>query len=1197
MRHNDSYSHARRLLSLTECKRLFVSSFILLGIGFPHQVLAQPAMIWLSRHVTAKAHCIDEGTPAIIYTGKTYGYLRDNDHMPNSVGDEFVATYDNISDECPQAILVGTGDNFAPDFGSRYPDFDPSIYIPGPHKPSAYDPNKLNPVHRLGPGAPSNNHAVQFFKNFSNNQHYDALVPGQLDFYFGADFLWYVDPELPMLADNLTIKSTKQNPPPQPVCAQSQLLLPTQVSQPLQSGPSGGGKGKSGGKGGQGGSGQGSSGSAQSGSGQLGQLCLQPPSPGDDSSRGGLSLVSPSSDSVSPWTTEFEFSITQPASGLQALLCQWLANPPKVRNCITLNPPLPSGGPTHRTYVSEVPGSAITIDINSGILTIPSTSIFRPGADLELCVKNNGIETCTGKPFRVQTPFFSRAWVVVNKGNVKYVVFGVLDPAIQGLISPENSSWGSDDQYTSQINIADPAAPLEQLVTTFQKIQLRAGNDPSTWNYVLLAQMQRPQAQALAATLRWHQEHLGNLPTELKESHRFHFDVILSAADYDEATPDMTLTIDQKHAPTPVITPHPVVTEAIMRNPLEVLEIEKSNADQPRYTNDTDPSPWTEETFEAACGKKMADTIMTVLNNASKSPCNLSSPFQCLVLEQMRQQLHADAAFLQHRDFYDQCNYEGPASGPPSAEMVERVLWNSGYLTRVSASGATLRAILQASDKLAEQEKSSTNEPVERNRDLVYLGITKSKSNGLYYINGAALEDSKIYSIATSDQLALGDSAYPQFSQVDLVLPTVFTGLDKKTFEIAQLTLASKPFGGKPDPLPRVKVVAAGLALATPPSVTGPKPSLNPFKPTPDPFKPSTRGELAVQDRNFLTMTLQQASIGYTNSNPNQTDANINHNLAGVTNPNVAAPHSDNLSYSDSFRLVYQWTKYWDFGLDQIITFARSRQGSLTASAQMTPTGQPVPPESINLSANTLIVSPFIDLQPHRYQKHLKAVARPVTFSTGLSRTLQFLTTKTPGEVYELNLRRQENWQPSVGARYEWNNLNFFETGYLNQTARNVVSALTVNGKTTPLTAGTTVSEVANVVPNPGSTAIPTYATFHQQGAYWLGMYTHRFRPNAKTVKVTYQGITYGNFLAYGAADRTSTALTRYAAELSNSLQIQLWGNVSLGPSYNLFWFQDQSHNVGNSLTRRDWNVQLNYSFDWHQGLEWKDALEGKTGQ
>jgi hypothetical protein len=844
--------------------------------------------------------------------------------------------------------------------------------------------------------------------------------------------------------------------------------------------------------------------------------------------------------------------------------------------------------------------------------------------DVKLCVqKKNDSKTqkCTTTPIHVQTPLFPHVWVEAckdrthkdqsncdetNKNKINYVIFGALDPAIQGLISPENSSWGDDKQYTAQINIYDPAAPLEQLVVAFQKL-----HPNEKWTYVLLAQMPPAQARVLAATLQYHQDHPpSNLPHELR--HTYHFDVILSAADSDQATPDMKLTLDQEQAPTPVITPHPIVFEKTMRNPLEVLEIGNSYTNRPKYTNYTDDNvdhvirdecDEAKDTFKNACDDytninlaldAQSDRILPNIPHHSP-PCNLSSSFQCLALQKMRDALDTDAALLQHRDFYDKCNYEGPIAGPVSTEMAERVLWNSGYLTRASVSGATLRAIMQASDRIAATEKSSTSSPLEYGADLVYLGITKS--DGLYYIDGAALEDSKIYAIATSDQLALGDSAaYPQFSQVDLVSPTVFTNLrsmrDKDaTLEIAQIASHSLVPSSALCEFQRNDLVAEYNNLPVMPSPPkGPKPS-------PDPFERAGPVEVAVQHRNFLTMTLQQASIGYTNSKPSQTDANINHNLAGVTNPNVASPHSDNLSYGDWFRLMYEWTDYWNVGLDQIITFARGRQGSLTQSAQTTPTGQPIPPESINLSANTLIVSPFIELQTHRYHGHFGVVARPVTFSSGLSRTLQFLPTKTTGVEYELNLRRQENWQPSVGARYEWNNLNFFETGYLHQTARNVVSALTVNGITTPLTAGTTVSEVANITPNPGDVAIPTYATFHQQGAYWLGMYTHRLSRNAKSIQVTYQGTTYGNFLAYGASARTSTALTRYAAELGNSIQIQLWGNISLAPSYNIFWFQDQSHGIGDSLTRRDWNIQLNYLFDWHQGLEWRYALEGKTGQ
>jgi hypothetical protein len=1170
--------------------------------------------------------CADHDKPAILYTGKTYGYLRDNDKSQDSVANAFITTYDNIKQDCPQAILVGTGDNFAPDYGSRY-------YRDTQHK--------IKPVPRRGPNQALMSHAVQFFKN----PHYDALVPGQLDFYFGADFLQDAGSpgDLPMLGANLIIKSAKPETLLQPLCGQPQFLLPTQVSLPLQSGSgsSGGGKGK--GKKGGGGSGQGSSGSSsgQSGSGQSGQSCLQTPSLGGGGSQDDLILITPSPDSVYPWSTEFEFSLPTAFSLDKVSLC-WRKQPNSSDFATKQGPPvfagydnctdLVTGGPLPPAANSVASRTIYQYDATKTNLAISNTvspatvlhftqppqsgqevRLF-PGADLGLCVEQLQQQTKANRvcvPLNVQRPFFDNIWVEVPKSNdLKYAIFGVLDPQIQGLISPENFSWGDDHQYKWQINIPDPAPALEQLVIAFQKLH---PTDAKSWTYVLLAQMQRGPAQALGATLRWHQEHQEQLPQDSKTSHEYRFDVIFSAADYDEATPDISLTIDQDHAPTPVITPHPIVNESMMRNPLELLQVDRSDFRRTKYTNYTDRNPddatrskhfASPSSFEMACGHKMSDTIVKVLDAASKADlvppnkngyCNSTSQFQCLTLKTMADALHADAAMLQRRDFYDQCNYEGPSSGPPSAEMVQRVLWNSGYLTRASVSGTTLKAILQASDNIAKAEQSSTTEPPARNRDLVYLGITKS--NGLYYVDGAALEETKIYSIATSDQVALGDNAYPQFSQVDLVSPTVFTGPQKHTFNIAQL--ASVALVGSPlDELSRTDVVAK--RSPPPPPASEPKGA----KPSSVPFHKAGSVEDAAQHRNFLTMTLQQASVGYTNSKPNQTDANINSNLAGVTNPNVASPHSDSLSYSDSFRLLYEWTPLWNLGLDQILTFARTRTGSLTASSQKTTTGEPVPPESINLSANTLIVSPFIEFQVRRSQPHWKAVARPVTFSTGLSRTLQFLPTKappntppnTPQVVYELNLKRQENWQPSIGLRYEMDNLNFFESGYLDQSARNVLAALTVNGGVpTPLTSGTTVSQITNVVPNPNDMAIPTYKTFRQQGAYWLGMYTKQLSGNTKVVKVTYQGLTYGNFLAYGAVDRTSTILTRYAAELSNNLQVQLWGNISFGPSYNIFWFQDQSHKAGNSLTRRDWNLQLNYSFDWHQGLEWKDVLEGKT--
>jgi hypothetical protein len=68
-----------------------------------------------------------------------------------------------------------------------------------------------------------------------------------------------------------------------------------------------------------------------------------------------------------------------------------------------------------------------------------------------------------------------------------------------------------------------------------------------------------------------------------------------------------------------------------------------------------------------------------------------------------------------------------------------------------------------------------------------------------------------------------------------------------------------------------------------------------------------------------------------------------------------------------------------------------------------------------------------------------------------------------------------------------------------------------------------------------------------------------------------------------------------YASEFSNSFQFPISGTLSLSPGFNMFFFQDQGHSPGSSLVRRDLTLQLNYLFDWLQGIAWGDAIKGKS--
>lgn len=1182
--------------------------------------------------------------PVIIYTGSTLGYLRSND----SPGTAFLANYDDLikGNHHPQAILVGTGDNFAPEYGAR---FDTTQ-------------NPIVPIARIRTNGTTatawalSNKAVDFFRtpghNPSKNPYlYDALVPGQYDFYFGAEFLRNIGeftaeddenrhPLLPMLGANLIVTRTSQPQTPQPLCAPAQLLLPTQVSLPVQAGGSqSGGKGKGGGGGGQGpsksGQGGSKSGQGSANSGQT-QACVQLPTP--ETSKPELELRSPQPDAVYPWTMKFEFALPKDINidPQKVGLCLPNKNPnPYVfpGNCTLLDAKADREEQELKIYTYQLAREHIPIDADGSIDSKPNPppDVFSevklfPGTDARLCVYGKKVtETQPGSictALTVQWPMFRRAWVEVTRGIqsgvdgsiatkpdacngnnssgahcYRYAIFGVLDAALQNSISDENSSWLKDGSATLKIKITDPTASLTQMVEAFKEIH---SDTQDQWTYLVLAQMPTATAKVFAADLAYRGVRV---------------DLVISAADRDQATPEMGLSIpknvdDTQPVPAPVVTPYAFVeyrpavpgkpANGVERDSPEWVVIDKSDASNIRYSN------YTGKKAEAC--QRLFSEVLKKLDKFSRQQgyktCDHNSEFECAALEAMRSHLDADLAVLQTRDFYDGCTngidlaaldeeINQNVGGIAVEEAVRRALWNSAFLTRVSLSGATLRVVLKASEDISQSEKSSIATSLAPNRDLIYLGVAKIK--GDYYVDGVKLDDSKIYAAAISDQLVSGDTTYPQLAQIDLTTPDVFTGREHETFRVsdlvAQLLLTSYIFPA--EGLKNKDVIAKWSAG----KLGGDDPPTAAKKQNGSLFSGIGEAEEKVQDRNFFGLTLQQLAVGYSFSKPNQTDLNIGKNLAGVTNPNVASPHSENVSFSDNFRFYREYKSFSSAGLDEQLTFARNRQGTLQSSGGplTTPSGAAISADSISLSANTLILSPFVEFHGHRYHPSWKwIVFRPATFSTDIAKNTQFLKTATKNVEYDLVLERQRNWQPSVGTRYEWDPLRFVEVGYLHQEATNVLSGLTLNGIFTPLTAGTTASSVANqVTPKTGDVAIPTFSTFHQDGAYLLWMYT-RGVPLSHS-KVVYQAITFGNFFAYGASARTSTSLTRYAVEFSNSLQVAIWGNLSLAPGFNLFYFQDQSHQVGGSLVRRDLTLQLNYLFDWHRGIAWRDALRGKS--
>jgi hypothetical protein len=282
--------------------------------------------------------------------------------------------------------------------------------------------------------------------------------------------------------------------------------------------------------------------------------------------------------------------------------------------------------------------------------------------------------------------------------------------------------------------------------------------------------------------------------------------------------------------------------------------------------------------------------------------------------------------------------------------------------------------------------------------------------------------------------------------------------------------------------------------------------------------------------------------------------------------------------------------------MDQQVNFQRSRQGSITPpTATVTTTGQPIPEEATSYPGNTLIVSPFIELQTNKTVFWKPIVMRPPLVTTNLASLPQYLggTPATKGTDFYFLQKRTYSLGWDGGTRYEGSDLNYFELGYTHQKSYDVLSSVFVPGKSPcPLIDKSTLKSCAGTfAATPGAILTATYNNYSQNGAYWLGMTTFGL---TKTLLV--QSSTFGTFFGYGSHS-ASTALTHYAVEMTNSPQYLVYKTgITLGPTYNLFFFQANArHTIGASLTRRDLGAQVNYLFNWHAGMSVRDALRGKS--
>lgn len=941
------------------------------------------------------------------------------------------------------SILIGLGDNFAPD--------------PGPNfQTQTSAGQRTNPKF-----------SVAHFRvmDFLSGAKYDAVVPGVQDFYFGAEFVRKSEEQVRMLAANVVRTPIQPSTcPAYPQLPAVTILLPNQVSSSIQSGSSsgaagsgsgGGGKGKKGGKGG--GASSAAGGTAGAGSGGAGSTgaasCLPAQDTelhqANDPAYPAPKILWPDANSIYPWTTMIGTAgpVPDKATGLYLCTPEGSDHPKKLK-LDTCTQKLVASNKGTSTSNLRFPIDVNDLGVNPDGSIKPNTSPTNfqllAGAEGRICythpVDSNGIDHSCAK-ITVQDPIFTHVWSAPE--NTKYLILGALAPDTLNGLSSIDTSWYVDQTAKiagRQVAVNDPTSAIVQALNAFDRLnsgsdgKLNSGADGKY--VILLAQMPPSEAKALADSLG---EIQSWTPTRING--------IFSAADLVESTPKLSVTINDPtqqaaHSGStyfiPVFTPAPVfkLTDCL-RTTDETDTKKERHATQclahvsPTTIPKSDTNPEQVVSLENVPSEVNARQSTQSREHAwvgpfcaDQEPSDVTKTWECGLLERMLEDTSAnphlgnssDIAILEEKDFdFLRSSWDG-SSSPDQARAAE-ILWKSGRLVRVSLLGQTIQTLLQQNVKM-QTRSFQVLDSVRSLQQLKVLGVKKIGQD--YYVNGMKLSMSQMYSVATTDRLANATSDYGQLAQVDLDNPNLFP-VHYKTVQISEIATPLQKVNPKPVGPPNAPLYAAGDLEA--PEILTKTPKQKSPSPQPPAFSYSNRtldtksdpchsqypcpagSDQARQLRPLFRATLTQTALSYSSATPNQSDSSIGSNFGGVSNPNVSAAYSKSVSALQNARLEWyprnaRRFAFEDMGLDYILNFAQNTQGSLaqpSATPTMTTSGAPVPERIKSLTSNSITLSPFFEFQLPKLPVWKIVTLRAITSDNVAQPLPQYLSGCTAG--------------------------------------------------------------------------------------------------------------------------------------------------------------------------------------------------------
>jgi hypothetical protein len=609
--------------------------------------------------------------------------------------------------------------------------------------------------------------------------------------------------------------------------------------------------------------------------------------------------------------------------------------------------------------------------------------------------------------------------------------------------------------------------------------------------------------------------------------------------------------------------------------------------------------------LSATAEKTLRDWTAAILPQPSPPTDTTEMILEHATLYAMLQTTHADVALVQKHDFYlpipladcllnqlspdsrfpNYCSEETrkpPFSGVYAwQKVIDALIWKGDILTVIPVRGSVLQAVLKRSRQFDANDVSSLSLIKESDRGLVTLGIKSDGFKDAYLINDLPLDPNRVYSVATTDYIALGDTGYPDL--IDPSVPHLPRPLyDKKLQSISSLVcnqLEKAPGGDSIVCTPDFK----GQGYFDELEVTGPAPPpgntwqqgwKNWVRSLRSNGKQGSDLESWAQEKiPTWRFSLDKTNLGFTVQRHSDTQADLNNTFGGVSNSQATASRSHSWNTDQEMSYTYNHP-LWDFVSTEALlynaSFTDTKSGTYRNSNQST--------DSLALSAGPRFHLPGMRKLPHwAIGTYFHYDTQAFSLEQSLSLTKNQIDVATPLLFFLPRINTLTD-RIAIGR---YNQKSYFEAGVEAGRALGSFEQFNIftNGvlvlqciPSATLSLQKCVGKFGDTIVTPTSTVQTLQNSRGRMGAYWHSMLNF---PTGKRMSASLEN--QGEFYFNSAGDNSTD--TRLQHLVTAKYSFQVWQSLSFSPTYQFFLYENKQ--AYKSLWQQQAMMTIDYKFDW----------------